>query len=119
MVGTAERQVTRWRRLLYRTVFFAVGAVQCLLGVMFGVGLAAEAFIYAGEGPGLVVGDVLLLALDLVLLAAGLVAVLSALEAWEPPDDRWHGVRWPVLGAAGTAITVLSWATATGIWWLG
>ncbi|MHB8576197.1 MAG: hypothetical protein ACYDCQ_12795, partial [Dehalococcoidia bacterium] len=91
----------------------------CLLGVMLGVGLVAAAFIYAAEGPGSVATDILLLIVDLVLLAIGLIAVLSALEEWDPPRDRWRGVRWPVLGLAGAVVTVSSWVAAAAIIWHG
>src|SRR5579871_3009796 len=116
-VEAGPRQGTRWVRALGRIVFFGIGGVQCLLGVMFGVALIAAAFFYVGEGPGSVASDLLFFAVDLVLLGVGLITVLSALEEWDPPDDRWRGIRWPVLGLAGTAITVVSWIViGTAIW---
>jgi hypothetical protein len=119
VVGTPRRQRLRWMRGLGRVAFFVVGGVQCLLGVMFGVGLVASAFIYAGDGPGSLATNVLLLIVDLLLLAVGLIAVLSALEEWEPPHNRWQGVRWPVLGLGGSVITLVSWGVAAIVVWRG
>jgi hypothetical protein len=119
MVGTAHRQSYRWVRGLGRAVLLVVGAVQCVLGVMFGVALVFSIFVYAGDGPGLAATSVLLLALDLVLLAIGLLALISGLEDWEPPYDRWHGLRWSTLGLASGAISVASWAVAALVIWAG
>jgi hypothetical protein len=41
------------------------------------------------------------------------------LEEWDPPRDRWRGVRWPVLGLAGAVVTVSSWVVAAAIIWHG
>ncbi|HEY8836542.1 MAG TPA: hypothetical protein VIO16_02460 [Dehalococcoidia bacterium] len=117
MVGTMERHRTRWLRALSRVLLLLVGAVQCLLGVIFGVGLAASALVYAGDGPGLVISSVLFLALDVVLFVGGLLALLSSLEAWDPPYDRWRGVRWPLLGCIGGGASVLSWLVAAAFIW--
>jgi hypothetical protein len=93
-----------------------IGALQCLLGVMLGVGLLGSAFV-SGEGPGISVGGLFLVALDVVLLVPGVFALFSGLEQWDPPDNRWHGFRWPMLGLVGSAITLFSWVvTATLIW---
>lgn len=103
----------RWLRRAARATFLLVGALQCLFGVMLGVGLLASVF-FNGEGPG---GGVGLVALDLVLIAPGVLAVCSAIETWDPPDDRWHGLRWPMLGFAGSGVTLLSWLVATLLIW--
>src|SRR5665811_686873 len=50
-----------------------------------------------------------LLALVLVLFCAGLLTLVSALEDWDPPHDRWQGIRWPRVGLIGSVITVASW----------
>ncbi len=112
MVGTIERRGLRWRRGLGRVLLLLIGAVQSLLGVMLGVGLVAAAFFYASDGPGLVASSILWLLVDLALLGFGLLALISALEDWEPPHDRWQGVRWPVLGLVSAAVTVGSWIAA-------
>lgn len=119
MVGTMDRHRPRWRRALGRSLLLIVGAVQCLLGVIFGVSLAASAIVYAGDGPGLVVSSVLLLLLDVALLVAGLLALLSALEDWDPPHDRWRSVRWPVLGCLGGGVTAVSWLAVAVLMWAG
>lgn len=82
---------------------------------MLGVGLAAGAFVYASDGPGLVASSVLWLLVDLTLFAIGLLTLISALEEWEPPHDRWQGVRWPVLGSISAAITLASWVVAATV----
>jgi hypothetical protein len=96
-------------------VFLFVGAVQCLACVIFGVGLLTSVFLN-GEGPG---GGPVLVALDLILLVPGLFALVSALEPWDPPDDRWHGIHWSTLGLAGTAISLTSWMLAAAYMLLG
>jgi hypothetical protein len=116
--SAASREGLRWARWLraaLRAGFLFVGAVQCLFSVILGVGLLASVFLN-GEGPG---GGPLLVALDLVLFVPGLFALLSALEPWDPPDDRWHGMRWSRLGLLGTAISVASWGAATAYMFLG
>ncbi len=118
VVGTVNQHRFRWLRILGRAVLLVVGGVQCLLGVMFGVSLFASALIYAGDGPGLVLSSILLLALDVALFVAGLLALLSSLEPWDPPDDRWRGLRWPVLGACGGALTFASWLVAAAFIWV-
>ncbi len=100
------------RRGLGRALLLFVGAVQSLLGVMLAVGLVGDAFVYASDGPGLVASSILWLLVDLALLAFGLLALISGLEDWEPPHDRWQGIRWPALGLASGAITVASWVAA-------
>jgi hypothetical protein len=81
---------------------------------MLGVGLVADAF-YASDGPGLVASSILWLLVDLALFGFGLLALVSALEDWEPPHDRWQGVRWPVLGLVSGAITIISWLVAAAV----
>ncbi|HLZ68300.1 MAG TPA: hypothetical protein VKV26_00175 [Dehalococcoidia bacterium] len=118
-MNSAARQYrlrwVRWLRVAARAVFLFVGSVQCLFGVILGVGLVASVFLN-GEGPG---GGPVLVALDIVLLVPGLFALLSALEPWDPPDDRWHGLRWTTLGLWGTLISVASWAAAGAYMLLG
>jgi uncharacterized membrane protein HdeD (DUF308 family) len=116
---TLYRRRLRWLRLLARCALLIAGGVQCLLGVIFGVSLGASALVYLGDGPGLVASSVLLLLLDLALLAAGLLALISALEVWDPPGDRWQGIRWPVLGGIGGGITLVSWLVAGFLYWFG
>lgn len=117
VAGTVKQRSFRWLRIPGRAVLLVVGGVQCLLGVMFGVSLFASALIYAGDGPGLVLSSIFLLALDVALFVAALFALLSALESWDPPNDRWQGIRWPVLGACGGAVTVVSWLVAAATIW--
>src|SRR5579885_558864 len=117
MVETAQRRGFRWARGLGRATLLLVGGTQCLLGVMFGVGLLFSAFIYVEDGPEQAASSILLLVVDVVLFGVGLLALLSGLESWEPPDNRWRGVRWPVLGLASGAITLVSWVVvAAAIW---
>ena len=113
--GTAApaRGRRRWLRLAARAAFLLIGALQSLFGVMLGVGLLASVF-FNGEGPG---GGAALVALDLVLIAPGVLALFSALEEWDPPDDRWHGLRWPVLGALGSGISLFCWLVASLLVW--
>ncbi len=118
MESAAPRErlrLVRWLRAALRAVFLFVGAVQCLFSVILGVGLLASTFLN-GEGPG---GGPVLVALDILLFIPGLFALLSALEPWDPPDDRWHGVRWIRLGLLGTAISVASWGAAAAYMFLG
>lgn len=118
MESAARRERLRWLRLAraaVRAVFLFVGAVQCLFSVILGVGLLASVFLN-GEGPG---GGPVLVTLDVILFVPGLFALLSALEPWDPPDDRWHGVRWVRLGLLGTAISLASWGAATAYIFLG
>ncbi len=117
MDGTVNQHSFRWLRIPGRALLLVVGGVQCLLGVMFGVSLFASAVIYAGDGPGLVLSSIFMLALDIALFIAGLFALLSALESWEPPNNRWQGFRWPVVGACGGLVTVVSWLVAAAIIW--
>ncbi len=118
MNGAARRyrvRWVRWLRLAGRAACLFVGSVQCLFGVILGVGLLASVFLN-GEGPG---GGPVLVALDILLLVPGLFALISALEPWEPPDDRWHGVHWATLGLIGAAISLASWAAAAAYMFVG
>lgn len=108
-------RLARWLRAVARAIFLFVGAVQCLFSVILGVGLLASVFLN-GEGPG---GGPVLVALDVILFVPGLFALLSALEPWEPPDNRWHGVRWVKLGLLGSAISLASWGAAAAYMFLG
>jgi len=102
-----------WGRALARALFLLIGGCHCLIAVVIGVSLLASIFI-DGEAPG---GSFGLVLLDLVLAGPGVLALISALQAWDPPDDRWNGIRWYVLALVGSGLTLCTWAVVAMLLW--
>jgi hypothetical protein len=113
-----QQRRLRWLRLLARAVYIVVGALQCLLGVMFAVYLIFSVVTDFGEGPSSVAESLVALAVVVVLFGVGLLTLVSAMEEWEPPRDRWQGIRWLHVGLGGSLISLASWGAVLALGWL-
>jgi len=100
----------RWARGIGRALYLVIGALQCLLTVMFAVGLIFSAVTDFGEGAASLAQSLVFIGVVAVLFVVALFTLISALEEWDPPDGRWHGIRWPYIGLCGVAVTLISWA---------
>jgi hypothetical protein len=115
MSGEQEVQLTRsrrlrWARALARVLLMIIGAVQSLLGVMFAVALVFSTAQDFGEGVVSIAQTALLLPLVAFLFLVGVLTLVSAFEEWDPPHNRWQGIRWPTIALVGALISLLTWA---------